>query len=164
MTSRGRRTNSSIVAIPFFGKATESGRMRSAGPGQAHPIFLVMQPRGAFPQLTISGRGCFRSGEQSAEFGFRSPVRTGPRLFPGRVRQRRRHIRTTERSAERSCVRRSQTDSVASDHKTFRTVARDTDKSQLIGISRPSAGSSGARRSSPSSKGVPALGEGWRMP
>ena len=49
------------------------------------------------------------------------------------------HIRSMERSAERSCVPRSQMNSVASDHKTFRIVGRDTDKSRLIpSIERPS--------------------------
>ena len=33
--------------------------MRSAGPGRAHPIFLVMQPRAAFPELTISDMRLF---------------------------------------------------------------------------------------------------------
>ena len=35
---------------------------------------------------------------------------------------------------------------------------------EAVPIGRPSAGSGEARRSSPSSKGAPALSEGWRMP
>ena len=126
--------------------------MRSAGPGRAHPVFLVRQPRAAFPELTISGLRLFLKRRTRLRLSTSRSDRSA--AFPGRVRQRRRHSRSTERSAERSCGRRSQTDSVASDHKTFRTAARDTDKSRLIPISRPFAGSGGARRSSPSSKGV----------
>ena len=126
--------------------------MRSAGPSWRIQNLLIRQPRAAFPRLKSSGLRLFSKRRTRLRLSTSRSDRSA--AFPGRVRQRRRHSRSTERSAERSCVRRSQTDSVASDHKTFRTVARDTDKSRLIPISRPSAGSGGARRSSPSSKGV----------
>ena len=89
-------------------------------------------------QLTISGLRLF-SKRRTRRWLWLSTSRSDrSALFPGRVRQRHRHVRSTERSAERSCVRRSQTDSVAADHKTFRPVARDTDKSRLTPIRRPS--------------------------
>ena len=40
--------------------------MQSAGPGWAHPIFLVMQPRAAFPQLMISGLRLFSKRHSTA--------------------------------------------------------------------------------------------------
>ena len=128
--------------------------MRSAGPSWRIQNLLIRQPRAAFPRLKSSGLRLFSKRRTRRRIRPSTSRSDRSAAFPGRVRQRRRHSRSTERSAERSCVRRSQTDSVASDHKTFRTAARDTDKSRRIPISRPSAGSGGARRSSPSSKGV----------
>ena len=107
--------------------------MQSAGPSWAHPKFFGQAAAARLSlQLTISDLRLF-SKRRTRHRVRLSTSRSGrSEAFPGRVRQRRWHIRSTERSAERSCGRRSQTDSVASDHKTFRTVGRDTDKSQLI--------------------------------
>ena len=40
--------------------------MQAAGPGRAHPIFLVMQPRAAFPRLMISGLRLFSKRHPAA--------------------------------------------------------------------------------------------------
>ena len=48
--------------------------MRSAGPGRAHPIFLVMQPRAAFPRLIISGLRLFSKRLRPASSRLLEPV------------------------------------------------------------------------------------------
>ena len=136
--------------------------MQSAGPGRAHPVFLVRQPRAAFPELTISGLRLFLKrrtrlrpstsrSNRSAAFPGSSATAAQAYQVDGAI------SRTQLRPALADGLRRLRSQNLPDRRTRHRQIPADPDQPPLRR----------KWRSSPiiaEFEGGPALGEGWRMP